>query len=346
MKRRIVFLGSIVLLACVLGLSWWLAPRHGAERELKLYGNIDLRQVELPFNGSERIAAVLAEEGDHVRRGQVLARLDTSRLAPALARAQAQAAAQEAVVARMRHGSRPEEIAQARANLAQAEADAVNARRNFERQTVLLEGSATSRQNFDDARTAAKMANARVALNKKTLELVVKGPRAEDIDQAEAQLRANRAQAELLRQQLADGELVAPRDAVVRSRLMEPGEMASPSKPIFSLAIIHPKWVRTYVSEPELGLVHPGMGAWVTVDSFPRKRFGGWVGFVSAVAEFTPKNIETKELRTSLVYEVRVFVNDPADDLRLGMPATVSLPLAQGRPTSSADHIPLQNQQR
>ena len=92
--------------------------------------------------------------------------------------------------------------------------------------------------------------------------------------------------------------------------------------------------------------MHPGMGAWVTVDSFPRKRFGGWVGFVSAVAEFTPKNIETKELRTSLVYEVRVFVNDPADDLRLGMPATVSLPLAQGRPTSSADHIPLQNQQR
>ena len=92
--------------------------------------------------------------------------------------------------------------------------------------------------------------------------------------------------------------------------------MASPQKPVFSLAITDPKWVRAYVSEPDLGKVHPGMAAFVIVDSFPEQRFDGWVGFISPVAEFTPKAVQTEELRTSLVYEVRVFVKDPSDTLR------------------------------
>jgi membrane fusion protein PltH len=128
-----------------------------------------------------------------------------------------------------------------------------------------------------------------------------------------------------LRQQLADAQLVAPVDAVVRTRVMEPGEMASPQKPVFTLAITDPKWVRAYVSEPDLGKVHSGAAASVMVDSFPDRRFDGWIGFISPVAEFTPKSVQTEELRTSLVYEVRVFVKDPSDELRLGMPATVYL---------------------
>lgn len=118
-------------------------------------------------------------------------------------------------------------------------------------------------------------------------------------------------------------------DAVVRTRLMEPGEMASPQKAVFSLAIIDPKWVRAYVSEVDLGKIHPGMKASVAVDSFPDRRFEGWIGFISPVAEFTPKIVQTDELRTTLVYEVRVFVKDPSDDLRLGMPATVLLTPSQ-----------------
>jgi len=139
-------------------------------------------------------------------------------------------------------------------------------------------------------------------------------------------LRAAETQLAFLRQQLADAVLVAPANTVVRTRLMEPGEMSSPQKPVFSLAVTDPKWIRAYVSEPDLGKVHPGMAASVAVDSFPNRRFEGWVGFVSPVAEFTPKTVQTEELRTSLVYEVRVFVKDPGDDLRLGMPATVYLP--------------------
>jgi HlyD family secretion protein len=153
--------------------------------------------------------------------------------------------------------------------------------------------------------------------------LAIAGPRKEDIDEAEAQLRATEAQLAFLRQQLADAALLAPTKAVVRTRLMEPGEMASPQRPVLSLAIIDPKWVRAYVSEPNLGQVRPGMTAAVKVDSFPDRRFDAWIGFVSPVAEFTPKTVQTEELRTSLVYEVRAFIKDPDDVLRLGMPATV-----------------------
>jgi HlyD family secretion protein len=171
------------------------------------------------------------------------------------------------------------------------------------------------------------VANAKVVNNQKALDLLVLGPRKEDVAQGEAQLRGNEAQLAFLQRQLADAQLIAPSYSVVRTRLMEPGEMASPQKPVFSLAITDPKWIRAYVSEPDLGKVHPGMTASVMVDSFPKRRFDGWVGFISPVAEFTPKTVQTSELRTSLVYEVRVFVNDPSDDLRLGMPATVYLSL-------------------
>ena len=173
------------------------------------------------------------------------------------------------------------------------------------------------------------MAEAKLAVNQKALALALAGPRKEEVAEAEARLRGNEAELALLRQELADAELVAPADSVVRTRIMEPGEMASPQRPVFTLAIIDPKWVRAYVSEPDLGKVHPGMPAQVAADSFPDRRFDGWVGFISPVAEFTPKTVQTDELRTSLVYEIRVFVTDPSDDMRLGMPATVYLSLDQ-----------------
>lgn len=326
MNNRIISI-SIVVVAAV-GLTWWLTHRHAGSNQLVLYGNIDLRQVDLAFNDSQRVANVFVQEGDYVRKGEVLASLDTHRLQPQLARAQAQAAAQRAVVARLHHGSRPEEIAQARANLALAQADARQARDNYRRLAAVSEsssGRAVSRQDVYNAKAQADVADAKVAVNGKALELAVIGPRKEDIAQAQAMLDADEAQAELLRQELADAQLHAPLNAVVRSRIVEPGDMVSPQKTALILAIIDPKWVRAYVSETELGRVHPGMPVTVEVDSFPGRRFEGWVGFISPVAEFTPKTVQTADLRSSLVYEIRVFVKDPSDSLRLGMPATVYL---------------------
>jgi HlyD family secretion protein len=327
-----VALVAILVIALGGGLWWWLSGR-GTRDSLTLYGNVDLRQVDLAFNNSERVVQVLVKEGDHVAPGQVLARLDTGRLEPQLEQAEAVAEAQASTVEKLQHGSRPQEIAQARANLAQAQADAASADAKSRRMQQLWDssqGRAMSHQDLDDAKAAAAAANARTAAQSKALELQVLGPRKEDVAQAEAQLKADKAQIALLRKQVTDAVLTAPSKGVIRSRILEPGDLASPQKTVFSLAIVDPKWVRAYVSEPDLGHVRQGERATVTVDAFPGKKFGGWIGFISPMAEFTPKTVQTEDLRSSLVYEIRVFVDDPGDELRLGMPATVSLPLPPG----------------
>jgi HlyD family secretion protein len=314
-------------------LAWWgLGARQHAGSELELYGNIDLRQVDLPFNGTERVAEVLVQEGDRVVRGQLLARLDTSRLAPQVAKAEADLAAQQQNVNRLHHGTRPAEIDQARANVEAARADAANSRAQYERLHALsdsTEGRALSRQDLDSAKAALDAADAKLMVNQKALALALAGPRQEDVAQGEAQLQSQQAALALLQQQLKDAELRAPLDAVVRSRIVEPGEISSPQKSAFTLAILDPKWVRTYVAETDLGSVHEGLKASVTADAFPGRTFPGWIGFISPSAEFTPKSVETRELRSSLVYEVRVFVQDPDNKLRLGSPATVHLPLTR-----------------
>ncbi|HWO42824.1 MAG TPA: efflux RND transporter periplasmic adaptor subunit [Candidatus Eisenbacteria bacterium] len=330
--NRTILMAAFLLVAGIVALALWFRRDASETSRLVLHGNVDLRQVELSFNNSERISAVLVQEGDRVRQGQLLARLDTSRLGPQVAQAEAQVAAQRQVVERLRRGSRPEEIAQARANVESAKADAVNARQHYERVKAAAEssgGRAVRQQDVDNAKAALEVAEARLAVNQRALELAIAGPRKEEIAEAEARLKANQAELALLRQRLADTELFAPVDATVRTRILEPGEMANPQQPIFSLAVTDPKWVRAYVSETDLGKVRPGMPASVVVDSFPQRSFEGWVGFISPVAEFTPKTVQTEELRTSLVYEVRVFVKDPADELRLGMPATVYLAIGE-----------------
>jgi HlyD family secretion protein len=314
----------LIGLAVAAGGPWWYLNRPKASDELVLFGNVDLRQASLAFNGSERIAEILVEEGDIVRAGQVLARLDTSRLKPQVEQAQASVASQKAALLRLRNGSRPEEIEQARSNLNSARADSVNASAQYDRRRA-LSANAVSQQDLDAARAAAEVATAKVAVAKSALDLALVGPRIEDIKQAEAQLQGSEAQLALIKQQLADAELKAPFDAIVRSRLMEPGEMASPTRPVFSLAQRGTKWVRSYVPEPKLGHIRSGERTRVISDSFPDRPLDGWIGFISPVAEFTPKTVQTEDLRTSLVYEVRVFVEDPDDVLRLGMPATVRL---------------------
>src|SRR3954470_4160954 len=331
----------IVLIVAVVGIAvaaWWLANRHHGSDALVLYGNVDLRQADLPFNASERVIDVLVQEGDHVKAGQVMARLDPTRMEPQVAKAEADVAAEQQVVNRLHAGTRPEEVSQGRANVLSAQADTANAQRQYDRLVELARssaGRAVSKQDLDSAKAALDVARARLAVNRKALDLQVAGPRKEDIAQAEAQLKSDEAQLALLRRQVADMELKAPIDGVVRSRLVEPGEIASPQKAAFTLAITDPKWIRAYVSDPDLGAVREGLKATITTDAFPSQPFEGWVGFISPTAEFTPKTVQTEELRSSLVYEIRVFVKDPGDQLRLGMPATVRLESA-GHPAMAA----------
>lgn len=328
MKKPLIAALVIMLLVLVAGLVWWHSRANRDEGHLVLDGNVDIRQISLAFDGSGRVLQLRAEEGDRVKAGQILGLLDTRTLALQAAQAQAQIDVQQQNLLRLQHGSRPQELAQAKSRLAAAQASAAKAAQDLARLQDIAaktQGHGVSPQDLDSARSNAQVAKAQADEQQQALRLTEIGPREEDIAGAEAQLQASQAQLAVLAHEINQGELIAPADAVVRSRLLEPGDMVTPQRPVFALALTQPKWVRVYVSETQLAKVKPGMTATVTTDTYPGQPVDGQVGYISSVAEFTPKTVQTEELRTSLVYEVRVVVQDSGNRLRLGQPATVRL---------------------
>ncbi len=331
MQQKIII---ILIAAVALGTSgtaaWYFSNHRAVSADaLTLYGNVDIRQVQLAFNGSERIAQMQAREGEPVKQGQLLATLDTVRLASNVDLQQAQLVSQQQVVARLEAGSRPEEILKAQADVDAARIAADNSTHSYQRLQALVLKHFVAQQQADDALAAADAAQARYHALQETLKLVQMGPRKEDIAAAKAMLNANKAALEVARKALADASLYAPDNGIIQERILEPGDMASPQRPVYTLALTDPIWVRAYVQGPDLGKLKPGMGAEVSTDSYPGKRYRAWVGYISPTAEFTPKSVETTEVRSSLVYQVRIFVCNPQDELRLGMPATVTIPLGQ-----------------
>ena len=323
-KKAVLFLA-----ACLLGLAAYLYHafcQQDNQEELVLQGNVDVREVSLAFRQSDRILEMLAEEGDRVQKGQVLARLDTRELKLQLQRLNAEIAAQQSTVDKLHNSTRPEEIRQAEGNLRQAQAAAEHAAGVYQRKRDIYTSIAgISQQELDNAYHDMEAKQATMSVAEAALQEAKAGPRQEDIAGAEAGLQALRNEQLRYINLLSQYELQAPDDGVIRSRLLEAGDMASPSKPVFKLSLPGKKWVRAYVPETELGRVYEGQQARVYIDSLPGKAIGGQVGYISGTAEFTPKNVQTEELRTSLVYEVRVYVDDADNVLRLGMPATVRI---------------------
>src|SRR5664280_1709584 len=335
-KRLPWVIGVIVVIVIVAVLWFWHARnRTASANRLVLFGNVDIRQSQLAFNDSERITVLLVQEGDRVTNGQCLATLDTRRFQANVASRAALADAQRQVAASLVAGNRPQDIRKSKADLEVARADAVNARLTAQRVRDLRAQSINSQQELDDAQAALNAAEARLQAAQEAYDLMVIGPRQEDIAAAKATLQADEANLALAQCELADARLYAPANGVIQNRILEPGDMASPTLPVFTLALDDPVWVRAYVDEPDLGRIQPGMKAEVTTDSFPGKRYAGWIGFISPTAEFTPKSVETLDVRTKLVYEVRVFAHNPQGELRLGMPAVAIIPLAQPAPSAT-----------
>lgn len=333
MNKKLLALPVLVVAA---GAALWWATRGppGSANELVLHGNVDIRQVELTFNASGRIDQVLVREGDRVHKGQLLARLDTTRLKLALDQARAVADAQRAQVAKLRAGSRPDEIRQAAAERDAAQAAARDARQLYERQLDLVAKRFVSQQQADSAKNALDAALERLKAAQAAHRLAVLGPRQEDVAAAGASLAAQTAAVAGLEHDIAEGELHAPDAGIIANRVLEPGDMASPQKTALTLALTEPVWARVYLPESALGRVPVGARAAIATDSHPERRYAGWVGHVAPTAEFTPKSVETPELRTSLVYQARVFACAGHDPLRQGMPVTVTIvfdqPAAQG----------------
>jgi HlyD family secretion protein len=334
MNKKLLIVPAALIVAAAAA-WWWKNSRVEPGNELVLRGNMDVRQVELAFDASGRVEQVLVNEGDPVTRGAVLARLDTERLRLQLVQAEAQADAQRSQLAKLRAGSRPEEIRQAAALRDEAQVAVQDARQVYQRQQDLVARNFVSQQQVDSARYALDAAQKRLTAAEEAHRLAVLGPRKEDIAAAEASLAAQDAGVARLRHDIAEGELRAPSAGIVESRVLEPGDMASPQKPVLTLALTDSMWARVYLPETALGRVPKGARATIRTDSHPDKAYAGWVGYVSPTAEFTPKSVETEELRTSLVYQARVFACAGKEALRQGMPVTVTIAYDQPPGTGS-----------
>lgn len=326
-KGPLLLILTVVLLAggASLALRFFGERNGGAESVVTLYGNVEIREVQLAFQDSGRIRHLAVDEGASVRRGMPLAEIDPERYLLEVRRLEGETEAQRQLVERLRQGSRPQEIAKARAAAKAAATLLDDARNNYQRTEKLLVLNKISKQQVDRARSALAEAEAGLETARQELSLVEEGPRKEDIARAEAGLHALEAALALARRKYEDTSLFAPADGVIHSRILEPGAMAAPGSPVLTLALTNPLWIRTYITEPDLGRVRPGMRAEIRTDSYPEKVYRGWVGFISPTAEFTPKSVETPELRTRLVYRARVFACNPEGELRLGMPVTVTL---------------------
>ncbi len=288
-KRLIIVLLLLVLAGGGLG-YWATHPTKTRTDALVLYGNIDLREVQLAFHDTGRILKLLYVEGAPVKAGTLMAIMDPIRY-------------QDLVDADKRALDRDR-------------AQRLDAERTWARVKRLTQASFNSRQQKDDARAA--------------------------LDMARASVKRDKAQLAYDTRQLDDTKVYAPVDGIVQNRILEPGDMAFPQSPVYTLARTRPLWARVYIEEPELGRIHQGMTATVTSDSFPGEKFVGYVGFISPSAEFTPKEVQTLHQRTILVYRARVYLSCPTVKLRLGMPVTVTIPFHDGpaRPAVCPDGSP------
>ncbi len=335
MRKKIIAVIALLLIitAAYVFFNQQQSPQSG--NTLTLFGNIDIREVQLKVNASEHIAGIFAEEGDRVKKGQLLAKIDARLLQAKLAEAQANLVVQQQIVARLHAGNRPQDIKKARADYAAAKAEARAAKDTAHRLEKLLPQKQASADDVETARAKAEAAKARADAVAETLALSIAGPRKEDIAVAEAQLKARQAGVQLAKQQLDDANLYSPANGIIRNRILEPGDMVSPQSAIFTLSLVDPVWARAYVPETSLGKIAAGFDAEIISDSYPGKRYRGWVGYISPTAEFTPKNVQTAELRTRLVYSVRVYACNANNELRLGMPVTVKIPLHQQAGTTT-----------
>ena len=331
MLKRIILI--LVVLACAAGGGWWLYEGKRQPSDLlTLYGNVDIRQVEVGFRVGGRITELFKEEGEVVKTGERLARLDAKPYEDVFNQAAAQLSMQEIELAKMVAGYRTEDVAQAHATLNGAQAVYVNAAGNLRRVERLRRQSAVAQKDLDDARAAYGDALSRRNAAREQVQLMESGYRSEDVDRQKAAVEAARAELAGATTNLQDTDLFAPQDGVVLTRVHEIGAVVQGGQTVYAVTLNHPVWIRAFITQPNLGNLRPGQEVLLSVDATPGKTYTGRVGFISPTAEFTPKTVETKEVRNDLVFRFRIVADDPDNVMRQGMPVTVTLRKDGGRP--------------
>ncbi len=328
MKKSIIAIFVVIAIAFGIAAYWFINRNDHSEKALTLYGNVDIRQVSLAFEQAGRIQSMNVQEGDKVQQGQVLATLNTDALKIQAQQAEAQLNVQKQAVIKQDVGTRPEEITQAQAQIISAQAQLEKANKDYQRLQVLNQstaGQAISKQELDFAKSSQATVAATLKEREANLQLLRKGARTEDRAATKAQYDVTRSNLDLIHYQISQSELRSPVNAVVRARLQEVGDMTTAQKSVYTLALTDPKWVRVYIREKDLSQIKMGNSAQVIRDAQPNQPISGKIGYISSVAEFTPKTVQTEDIRTSLVYEVRIYVKDPDDQLKMGQPVTVKI---------------------
>ncbi len=315
-------LALLLVAAASVAAAW--AGRHlgtGNGAPVSVTGTIEATQVDVSVKITGRIVERLVNEGDKVTRGQPLVRLDDSELAADVRRLEASLRSAQATLRDLEKGARPQEIEDARAAVASAEATRSMTEREFQRTDQLFKQNLIAAQDVDRARQAFDVARAQERSAREKLALLLAGSRPDQIDAARWQV--SQAESALVQAQsrLREAMVFSPIDGVVLRKNLEAGETANPGVPI--LTLVNPKdvWLRAYVPETEVGRLKVGDTARLRVDAFPDRVFTGRLTEIGAEAEYTPRNVQTKKERVNLVFRIKIQIDNPQGILKPGLPA-------------------------
>jgi multidrug resistance efflux pump len=302
-------------------------PFKKPAEELKYPGVVEIQEVRLGSKIGGRVAEVLVMEGDIVKPGQLLVHFEAPELEAQLKQQEGKLASAEADLLKAKNGPRPEEIRQARSDLASTEADLKLANEEYERSDRLFRQGTEARSDYDTARANLSRAKGRVAANKARLDLLLAGTRQEDIDIAQANVVEARGKLQEIKANLTEARVVAPERALVEVVAVRKGDLVPANQPVIRVLRTDDLWVRVYVPETQLGKIHLGQEAAITMDVSPERRFTGVVFQISSESEFTPRNVQSVEERRYQVFGVKVRVADPQGVFKSGMAAEVTFAL-------------------
>ncbi|NLH74467.1 MAG: HlyD family efflux transporter periplasmic adaptor subunit [Verrucomicrobia bacterium] len=342
-------IGVLILLLAV-GIGVFVIYRHGRDLggsngdAVRVSGNIEVTEVELSFKVAGRLVRRAVSEGDLVRDGELVAQLDPTEFEQEAALRRAEVSVARAMLAELEAGARPQEIAQAEAALELAKAEEEKWRLEHSRQRELHRQGVTTDREYELAEAAWKSAAAKVREASERLALLVQGPRQEQIDQARARLEQAQHGLALAETRLREATLVSPLSGIVLSENVQSGEYVLPGTGVVTVGDLSRPWLRAYINETDLGRVKLGQRVIVTTDTWPNKAYEGRVTFISSVAEFTPRNVQTHEERVKLVYRIKVGLANPRLELKPGMPADGIIDTSG--PTTEAANQPGSSTQR
>lgn len=337
MKRLIAI---VIVLAALVAAGVYLYPRltkdEKPQNELVLSGNIETHESLVSFKVQGRIVELPVEEGQSVEKGTLLARLDDADYQQRVRIDEASVHVRQSNLALTLAGTREQEIKALQQNMLDAEADMQQKKLDYERAQRLFSEDAVSAQDRDLADTALKRSQAAFHAAQQKYNEALEGSRKEDIAIAQANLKEASANLGMSRVNLDYTVLRAPTAGVITVRQAELGEVVVPGTPVVTLADLDHIWLRAYVAETDLGRIRWGQDATVTTDTYRGKQYHGHISFIASNAEFTPKSVQTYKERVTLVYRIKIDIDNLNHELKPGMPADAHIALASNPPAQTS----------